>query len=155
MSQRGVRANPRTPSKSAAAMDHPVLRKRGGEKIFRISTGSAQHTLQLSFHVNFANLCTHEISTEATLFARGQCQGWWKLKAALYAIRTEIAYAGQYIHVLSTCTTAGSYKTDHNFEPKYRKYITHKTDHIHSNIACADPGGPPTLPRKITSSIGV
>ena len=61
-------------------MDHPVLGKRGGEKnnICRNSTGSAQHTLQLSFHVNFANLCTHEISTEHTLFTRGQteCQGW-------------------------------------------------------------------------------
>ena len=66
-----------------------------------------------------ANLCTHEISTEPTLFTRGQteCQGWGKLKAALYAIRTEIAYAGQYIHVPSTVERS-SYKIDYKFEPK-------------------------------------
>ena len=57
-------------------MDPPVLGKHEVKNnICRILTGSAQHTLQLSFHVNFANLCTHEILTEpSTLFTRGQCQ---------------------------------------------------------------------------------
>ena len=40
-----------------------------------------------------------------------------------------------------------------NLNLKIERYNPNKTDHIHSNIACADPGG--SLPRKIKSSISV